>query len=251
MLPDYNCKTLVTLWGFDIRTWGVVQLIAVGLFVYLAYREARRLKVSIRPWIWMMVIGTVMAVLGMKLYNLFIVKYNGFWRAVIKLFTMKGGLDSAGGVLGIVSALAYLQKKRLNIGRYLDTLAFPGTVLVTIARVGCACALCETGTVTTVAWGLFYRDAIRHPIAMYYIVSGMILIGIFLILRKRRFWDGFLFTLFLLMYSLSRVLLDFYREIPAHNIGVFSPHQIAYLIISVSCATIIGFHHFRPLRRKV
>jgi phosphatidylglycerol---prolipoprotein diacylglyceryl transferase len=244
MLPTFNCKSLGTLFGFDIRTWGIVQLIAVGIFIYLGYREARRLGISIRPWIWMIVIGTILSLIGMRLYHLFIVKYQGLWQGIVRLVTFKGGLDSAGSVLGIGAAILYIKKKKLDIGRYLDTLALPGAVLVTVARIGCYCAQCETGTVTKAAYGMFYKDALRNPIALYYIAAGLLLIGIILLVRQVRKWDGFLFTVFLYLYSVSRVFLDFYREIPPHIVFGLSTHQIAYLAISMICGSVIAYRFF-------
>lgn len=248
MLPHYGCKLLFSLWGYHVHTWGVLQVVAVIVFLYLAFREAKQRHLALRPWVIMVVTGTLMALLGMRLYNVFITKYQGLWQSLIRLVTFKGGIDSAGGILGVLWSAWYLKRKKLNIGRYLDTLAFPATVLSIIARVGCACALCETGATTSVPWALFYQDAARHPIALYYVASGIVMFGIFYWLRKQRFWDGFLITLFLLLYSFSRVVLDFFREVPPHAYYGLSLHQIAYLgIFLVSFVILLGKTQLRKI----
>jgi prolipoprotein diacylglyceryltransferase len=234
-----TCNTVVQIGGFTLHTWPVTAMLASIVFIYLGYREARHLRLDWKRWIWMMVMGIVFALLGMKLYNLYITRHQGFIEGIVSLFTLKGGLDSAGGILGVIAIAFYLNWKRLNIGRYLDTLALPGAILIAISRIGCLCAQCETGTITTLPWAMQYKDAARHPIAIYYILSGLALFAIFLFLRRFRLKDGTRISLFFILYPLSRVVLDFFRESPPHVILGLSVHQIAYLTMAAVASLVL------------
>lgn len=238
MIPYTGFKHLAIL-GFRIPLWGAFQVIAVSLFLFLSYREAKRLKIGIYEWKVMVLLGSITALLGMRLYHLFIVKQGkGIFNTLIKFVTSAHGVDSAGSILGVAAAIAYLKLKRLNIGRFLDTLAFPGTVLIMFARMGCMCALCETGIKTMVPWAIYYNNASRHPVALYYILNGLFMFFVFLLLRKKRWHDGFLINVFFIIYPLMRFLIDFLRVFPQHDHFGMSVHQIAYLIIFI-CASLI------------
>jgi prolipoprotein diacylglyceryltransferase len=234
-----SCNTVAQIGGFTLHTWPVTAALASIVFIYLGYREAGLLRLDWKRWIWMIIIGIAFALLGMKLYNLYITRHQGFIEGIVSLFTLKGGLDSAGGILGVIAIAYYLDRRRLNIGRYLDTLALPGAILIAISRIGCLCARCETGTITALPWAMQYQDAARHPIAIYYILSGLALFAIFLFLRRFRLKDGTSISLFFILYPLSRVVLDFFRESPPHVILGLSVHQIAYLAMAAVASLVL------------
>jgi phosphatidylglycerol---prolipoprotein diacylglyceryl transferase len=240
MLPRIPCRYL-DLFGMQIPSWGLWQLLGIAVFSVLAYFEAKRLRLKTRQWLWMIALTIVFGLIGMRLFHCLVHKD---WEL---LFSLNGGVDSAGGFLGIAAALAYLHWKKLPIGCYLDTFAFPGAVLLIIGRIGCYCALCEKGTVTTLPWAMEYAGAARHPIALYYILSGVLLTALFLSLRKRRWQYGFLITLLISLYSFSRVLLDFLRQEPEHEYLGLSGHQVAYLVIFLISAALLWTHYtYKP-----
>ncbi len=237
MIPYHQFKTLGVYYGINVPVWGTMLLIGLIFAVLTGYLEAKRQKLDVKIWFNTILLMGIFGIIGMRLYHFFIVRPTTVCVNTLKeLIKPKSGVDSAGGVLGIVAMMYYLIKEKVNIGKYLDTFALSLSVVTMITRIGCHFAGCELGTLTAVPWAILRNGSLRHPIALYYVFSAM---AIFLVLyhisrnQKYNLYDGFLFNLFCVLYPLSRVVLDIFRAEPKHIYLGMSIHQIAHLVIAV------------------
>jgi phosphatidylglycerol:prolipoprotein diacylglycerol transferase len=155
------------------------------------------------------------------------------------------GLTIYGAVLGAVLGVwIYCKVTKTKMGYVVDLLA-PGIIIAqAIGRLGCLMNGCCYGTPTTLPWGLVYTDPQSfgfnggiptHPTVVYEIIYCVIVFGILLMLRKRLKPDGSLFALYLALYAVWRLGIDFLR---AGNPFFFSLHESQFISIIVLLITV-------------
>ena len=154
------------------------------------------------------------------------------------------GLTIYGAVLGAALGIwAYSKFSKFQFG-YLADLIVPGLILAqVVGRVGCTINGCCYGLPTSLPWGVVYThpDSLGplgvavHPTQVYEIIYLLIVFGFVLMLRRRLRPDGSLFLVYLSLYSLWRIGIDFLRE---GTPFLFSLHQAQVIAIIVLVITV-------------
>lgn len=157
----------------------------------------------------------------------------------------KGGISLLGGFFGaILLALPAMRSKRLSFWRVMDAAA-PGMALgVIIGRIGDLIVADHLGKATDFFLG--YKcppitvdtaspcvAPIVHQTALYDLLLTLPLLAVLLLVRRTPRYDGFLITLFGLMYGMNRLIEDFLREDVRH-LGLTGSQWTA-LITMVVC----------------
>jgi len=235
-------KILLLDFGFaKVPSWGLMVAIAICLAGYVSYRESKRLNLDFIIWRNSSILLLVFGLIGMRLFRFFRdYSFVSIEDAIYELFVYVS-LDSVGGVLGVVAVLLYLRSKQVDVGKYIDSYALSGAVLIIFARFGCLLALDEMGTVTSVAWGVFYDGAIRHPVALYYIMNGLFVFVLLSMLTRKKVhpYPGFLMNTFFIAFPLIRGLIDFFRETPPTLPIGLDIIQIAYFVVALVSGVIM------------
>jgi phosphatidylglycerol:prolipoprotein diacylglycerol transferase len=103
------------------------------------------------------------------------------------------------------------------------------------------------GRVTTVPWGMYFpldpTNSLRHPSQLYEaFFEGIVLFLILWLMRKKKFFDGYLVGLYICGYGLVRFFIEFYRE-PDYQLGLFlgfiSMGQILCLLMMLAGTIIL------------
>ena len=139
--------------------------------------------------------------------------------AIFKLW--QGGMIFMGGVL-VAGAfmLIYLKIQSQKILPWLDAAA-PGTALgLATGWLGCLAAGCGYGRPSGLPWAVTYTHpeamgplfTALHPTQVYHALAALTCFLVIILVKERLRSPGRLAGLFLIMYSLSRTLIDFYRE---------------------------------------
>jgi phosphatidylglycerol:prolipoprotein diacylglycerol transferase len=131
-----------------------------------------------------------------------------------------GGFTIYGAVLGATLGIwIYSRFTDFKFGYFVDMIA-PAIILAqAIGRVGCLINGCCFGYETTVPWAIIYLHpnalctpgVAVHPTQAYEIIYNLLVFGVLLALRGRLKPDGSLFMVYLGLYSLWRVIIDFWR----------------------------------------
>jgi len=179
---------------FIFNTWGLCVGLAfvAGLFYVLSQKKAN--SVDILNLALLSFFGTVA---GSALFYFLLF---GYW----------GGFVFYGGLFGgLLFGWLYIFYKKLNFW-FLAVLVSPAIALgIFIGRIGCFLINDHLGTITNLPWGILWPDGvIRHPIALYSSLNGLILFFLLKSIKKNRF------LIFLIYYAASRFLLDFLRVDP-------------------------------------
>jgi len=211
--------------GFPVYTYGVLLAAAylLGLQFALARAKSRGLEpnrvMDLGIWI------IVSALVGAKLL-LLIVEWDTYGRNPAELMTLirSGGVFYGGLIVAVLVAFWYMWRHRLPLWSVSDVFA-PGIALGhVIGRFGCFFAGCCFGKETTVPWAITFTSeyAARnvgtpinrplHPTQLYEAGAELIIL-LFLIAteRKGRPFPGRTFWGYMLLYGISRFIIEFYR----------------------------------------
>ncbi len=222
-------------WGFFI---GLAFVICYGLFL----REARRNEIEQKIIFWLFFYVFIGIILGSRLgYVLQLPDY--YLSHFLEIFKFNaGGLTFHGGLIGaLIAGWLYFrnQKKQLKISfLQIGDMFAPITALgIFIGRLGCSLINDHQGAITNLPWAIIWPDGIlRHPVAEYLALNGLIMFLVLWFLRKKVQKPGIIFVIFLIWHSLSRFLLDFTRVTDTYladpqYFGLFTSQWISLLIL--------------------
>jgi phosphatidylglycerol:prolipoprotein diacylglycerol transferase len=158
------------------------------------------------------------------------------------------GLTIYGAVLGTALGIWIFSRfAKVQFGYLADVLA-PGIILAqAIGRVGCTINGCCYGTETTLPWAIIYNhpNALAplgvptHPTTVYEIIYLLIIFGVVLGLRNRLKPDGSLFMVYLSLYSVWRLGIDFLREGTPFLFGLHQAQVIAIITLAIIIPVLI------------
>jgi phosphatidylglycerol:prolipoprotein diacylglycerol transferase len=214
----------------EIAHWGVIHIRSYGLLLAVAFlfgtwislREARRLRLDEDRVVNVILVALVAGVLGARMLYVLehVSEFRREWGSVLALW--QGGLTLYGGVVaGAFAGLVAARRQRLPMWVVADALTPALAIGTMFGRIGCFLNGCCYGRPTTLPWGvhfppdsfagLEFGNSAVHPSQLYFAALGLALFALVLALRGRFTVPGQLFWLFLLLFSLARVPLDFTR----------------------------------------
>jgi len=158
-----------------------------------------------------------------------------------------GGLTIYGAVLGAALGIwIYSRLSNFRFGYLADVVA-PGIILAqAVGRVGCTINGCCYGIPTSLPWGVVYTQPASyaplgvaiHPTQPYEIIYNLIVFAVLLKLRGRFKPDGSLFLIYLSLYSLWRVGIDFIRAGTPFLFGLHQAQVIGLIILAIAIPTL-------------
>ena len=127
------------------------------------------------------------------------------------------GMSYHGGAIGVLLAsIIFCRKHRINFWRFADLFCPAIPLGYTFGRIGNFINGELYGRVTTVPWGMYFPldpyHRLRHPSQLYEaFFEGIFLFAILWMMRKKKYFDGFLFSLYLIGYGTVRFFIEFFR----------------------------------------
>lgn len=231
--------------GFPVYTYGVMLAAAylVGLQFALVRARSRGLDpnrvMDLGIWI------IVSALVGAKLL-LLVVEWDTYGRSLSELWTLvrSAGVFYGGLIVAVAVALFYMWRHRMAVWSVTDVFA-PGIALGhVIGRLGCFFAGCCFGRPTSVPWAVTFHSQYAaqnvgtplnvplHPTQLYEAGAELLILGLLLVTERRgRTFPGRTFWTYLLLYGISRFVIEIYRGDARGSIGIFSTSQVISLLI--------------------
>ena len=188
----------------------------------------------------------VSALIGAKLL-LVIVDAGHFLENPRDLLSLarSGGVFYGGLILAVIVGLWYVWKHKLPTWRIADIIA-PGIAFGhVVGRLGCFLAGCCYGHETTVPWAVTFTNPLAaenvgtplgiplHPTQLYEAGAELVILGLLLAFEhKGRPFPGRTFWGYMLVYGLSRFVIEFFRGDPRGMVfGNISTSQFISLLI--------------------
>jgi phosphatidylglycerol:prolipoprotein diacylglycerol transferase len=248
---------LIKLGTLAIHTYGF--LIAVGFLtgLLLAMHQAKREGISSNTIIDLGFYILISAIIGSRLFFVFL-NFSHYVQNPADIFKIwEGGLVFYGGVLlALPTAVWYVKKHSLNIWITADIFAPSLAIGHVFGRLGCLAAGCCYGkTAQSLPWGIMFTDpdclaptnVFLHPTQLYESAGEFLNFLILLSLRKHKSFNGQLFMTYLLLYSVMRFIVEFFRGDVAR--GFIGPYLSVSQVISIVMFA-VAMAGFIFLRRK-
>ena len=187
----------------------------------------------------------ISALVGAKLL-LLATDFQTFKTNPAELFNLlrEGGVFYGGLIVAVTVALWYIRRVGLPLWTTCDVFA-PGIALGhVIGRFGCFFAGCCFGKPTNVPWAITFRDPFAaanvgkplnvplHPTQLYEAAAELVIL-LFLLTTENtgRKFPGRTFWLYMLLYAISRYIIEFYRGDERGSVGPFSTSQFISLLL--------------------
>ncbi len=214
----YFSFTQIQLGSITIYTWGFLVGLAFIIGYWLALKEAQRKGIDQNKIFWLAILIFLFSILGARLGYFFQFKVNGLM--------FYGGFFST-----LIVSWFYLKKNKLDFLKIADTLTPSVALGIFIGRIGCFLIKDHPGTITSLPWAIQWSDGtLRHPVALYLLINGLIMFLVFWFLRNRLRKNGQLFILFLIWYSIIRFFLEFTRIGELEYFGLFTNQWISLFV---------------------
>lgn len=237
-------RELLHIYGpFSIQSYGLCIAIGLAIAWYFMRRDSRYKTLGLGDQlIDIIVYSIVLALAGGRLLYFFV--ENHTIQTVSEFFSIwEGGFSLLGTIITLVATLPLLLRwYKIPILPFFDLIAPYAPLLQSISRVGCFLAGCCYGSSTNVSWAVKYTDPgslaplyrTIHPTQLY---SAMLLLGISMFLyfyaRDRLKKPGQLFSLYLIMISVERFVVDFWRADRIFYTNSFITHNTILRTLSV------------------
>src|SRR5947199_714914 len=237
---------LLELGPLTVYTYGLLLAAAYLLGLKLAMVRAHARGLDDARVLDLGIYIIISALVGAKLL-LLITDFRTFTSDPRELLTLarSGGVFYGGLILAVVVALWYIRKIGLPLWTTCDVFA-PGIALGhVVGRFGCLFAGCCFGKPTTKPWGITFTDPFAaanvgtplgvplHPTQIYEAgAEALILLLLLATERKGRPFAGRTFWLYMLLYAISRFIIEFFRGDERGTIFMFSTSQFISLILA-------------------
>lgn len=227
---------LIHLYGpFWIHSYGV--MIALGFFIFLALtlnHPHRKKLISSEKYLNVLFLGLIAGIVGGR--TLFIMsEWNYYQHNLLEIFMpWEGGMTVLGSIIGVIITVPiYLRLHRINLLKLFDLAAQYAPLMQAIGRIGCLMAGCCHGKIAHhLSWAITFTNpegfaplhVPLHPTQLYLgIASLTIFFFLNIIAQAIAHKPGLLISIYLLLESISRFTIDFWRgdrgELQIFSIG--------------------------------
>ena len=156
----------------------------------------------------------------------------GFWEMyrgnILEVFAVwEGGMVFYGGLIfAMVALLIWAKVKKLDVFKFLDLAAPSAAIGYSIGRIGCFLRGCCHGVACDLPWAMKFPESqgFVHPTQAYSVLAGSIIFVILILVRDRKRYNGQVFIWGIILYSLYRFFVEFFRYNVLHW-GWLSPSQ--------------------------
>ncbi len=220
-----------------LYSYGLALALAFIISTRLAAKEA--LKNNISQDVIYALSGYILVsgIIGARLLYV-AMNFNEYRENLFEILMLQhGGLSFYGGALGAFAAsIIFLKIHRLDFFKTADLISPFAALGQSIGRLGCLLRGCCFGAVATSGLRIKFPDEVvyRYPTQIY---ASAIDFSLFLLLRylhRKRHFEGKIFLLYIMFYSMKRFFLDFLRDDVRKIYLRLTVFQIASIFIFVA-----------------
>jgi phosphatidylglycerol---prolipoprotein diacylglyceryl transferase len=246
---------------FTVGTYGLFYALGFLLALRLAVHYAREEGIETSRIVDLGIVTLLAGFVGAKalLYLLDLRFYIANPVQVIKSLR-SAGVFYGGFALAAAAALLYVRRNHLPLGRVADLSAPPLALGQAVGRLGCFAAGCCFGRACDLPWAVTFTDPRAyeltgvtlgiplHPTQIYHALADLLILGITVIVMKRRRFEGQVFWTYVLLYAVLRALVECFRGDSAR--GLFFGGRVSTSQIIALPAAILALVMLRRLARR-
>lgn len=239
-------KDLFTVFGYTVQTHAVVSVIAIllGFGVALMLTKKTMYQEHVYNFIFWALIGSI---IGARIWHVFVFQWPYYMHHPLEIIAIwNGGISILGAIVGgIVACILYVYKHKLDFWDFADYLAPPFILGMGIGRVACFFGGDAFGAPTTLGYGIVfppgtiaydtYGAVPLWPVIIWESQGDIFIFAILLYLLGKRFLKGFVFTAFIFLYGVLRLIMEFFRGDSPRYAGLTGGQwtSIGFMIIGV------------------
>lgn len=205
--------------GFEIRWYGILIAFAMLIGSFIAVRQCRKTGFDENYIIDLLLYCIPSALIGARLYYVIFQweNYKNNWLQILNI--RNGGLAIHGGIIGaVIAALIYTRLKKISFLKVADICA-PSLVLgQAIGRWGNFFNSEAFGGIVSsefishfpafIQKGMFIDGAFHHPTFLYESIWDLAVFVFLIFYRRKERKDGYIFSLYLILYSIGRFCIE-------------------------------------------
>ena len=252
---------LFSLGPVTVYTYGVLLAASYLLGLRLAMTRAKKRGLDSNRVLDLGIYIIIAALVGAKLL-LLVVDFDQFRRSPADLFSLvrAGGVFYGGLLLSVTVAFWYMHRHRMPFWTTCDVFA-PAIALGHVTgRLGCMAAGCCYGKPTDVPWAIIFTNPLAaanvgtplniplHPTQLYEAGAELLILVVLLLTEHRgRPFAGRTFWLYMLLYAISRYIIEFYRGDPRGMVlGMSTSQFISLILVPLSLAMLVWLRRSTP-----
>ncbi len=233
---------LFSLGPFKLYSYGLFVALGFLIAILLIEKEAGKRGIPSNKISSLCLIAFISGLAGARIMYV-LTNLSCYREEPLEIFMIHhGGLMFHGGfIIGLIAVWLYLRRSKLPLFPTLDIIALYLPMGQAIGRIGCLLNGCCFGRETALPWAVALESETltRHPAQLYESLGSII---IFIILRfvsrsrttvSQRLHEGVIFSLYLILYPLSRIIVEEFRaDLPAIWMGLSLTQLLSVLIFA-------------------
>lgn len=160
-----------------------------------------------------------------------------------------GGLSFFGMMFGAyIVGIYYMKRAKLPVWKIADEIAVYLPLGYALARVGCLLNGCCYGVPANLPWAFpvpTVDNLPRHPTQIYALLISLLIFIIIWLFRNHRQFPGFLFWLYVLLYTVGRFIVEGFRVSQIIAFGRLRLTQLFCLLLFIP----VGIYFFYRLKK--
>ena len=245
-----------------LPTYGLLVALAFLAGLWVTVRLSRQLKLPEDKITNLVIYCALAGLAGAKLF-MFFFDWRVFWNDPREIFTLStlraAGVYQGGFVVAVLVAIWYVKRNGLPILQTCDVFS-PGIAIAhAIGRVGCLAAGCCWGRESHVPWAITFNNPQAHdmsgtplgvpvhPTQIYESIANLLIFAFLYWRIRKTHAAGEIFGWYLVLYSIARFLIEFYR---VHEQGTYGGLSLTQwiAIVTLACgAGLLTRINFRPV----
>ena len=236
MFLSHINPVLVKLGLFEIRYYGLIYALSIVItYFFLAYLvKQRKINLAKTEIADMLFYGMIGAVVGARIFYILFYNLSYFLANPIKIFAVwEGGLSWHGGFTGVlIAGYIFCRVKKINFWEIADLAVIPVSACLMLGRIGNFMNSELYGRITNLPWAVKFDTAegFRHPSQLYESFKNLVIFSVLWNVKDRKLPKGVMFSLFLVMYSVFRFIIEFFRQPDAQLGFILGPLTMGQLL---------------------
>lgn len=236
---------LLEIGKFKIYSYGFMLALSFFIGILLAAKRAEKRGVNPDTIYDLSIILIIAAIVGSR--GLYILTHRDHFTGILDVIALwQGGATYYGGmILAVAGAAVFLRIKKISFLKVADICSPSIGSGIFFTRIGCFLSGCCFGKPTECSMGMVYPDgspagntfhAIHiHPTQLYSSFYGLVIFLAIILLERKKWFDGFSFGALLILYGLSRFIVDSFRfyEESAHVWKGLIDNQLISIVLIV------------------
>jgi phosphatidylglycerol:prolipoprotein diacylglycerol transferase len=196
--------------------WAEIGVILGARLGYILFYDGNTMYYITHPW---------------QIFNPFI---NGMYAGI-------SGMSYHGALLGfIIATFLFARKHKISMLFLADLSVIGISAGYIFGRIGNFLNQELVGRATDVPWGIYVGNTLRHPSALYEsFLEGFVIFIILFLYRKRTTFTGQLALLYIILYSIARIVAENFRQ-PDIQLGFLYSNWLTMGILQSSIFAVIG-----------